>query len=198
MLSLQEVSYKTPPPRCVAVYDKISLEIPYGENTIILGDNGSGKTTLMKMIMGFIAPSAGTVEGGCDKVVGVFENYDDQLFFSTVFEEFSSMEYSQKDYSAVLAALDLKGIVERSTFELSYSQKARLIVALAYLSGREFMLIDSPPQDKMINSLLSDIVMKKSRTIVLMLPRDTQELPSGKWQRYMISGRKLVKTDDDQ
>ena len=42
--------------------DGISFEIARGEVLGFLGPNGSGKFTTMKMITGFLAPSAGTVE----------------------------------------------------------------------------------------------------------------------------------------
>ncbi|MDD9982099.1 MAG: ATP-binding cassette domain-containing protein, partial [Gammaproteobacteria bacterium] len=42
--------------------DGISLAVDRGEVLGILGPNGSGKSTTMKMITGFLAPSAGRVE----------------------------------------------------------------------------------------------------------------------------------------
>ena len=42
--------------------DGISLAVERGEVLGILGPNGSGKSTTMKMITGFLAPSAGRVE----------------------------------------------------------------------------------------------------------------------------------------
>lgn len=42
--------------------DGISLTVDRGEVLGILGPNGSGKSTTMKMITGFLAPSAGRVE----------------------------------------------------------------------------------------------------------------------------------------
>ena len=42
--------------------DGISLTVDRGEVLGILGPNGSGKSTTMKMVTGFLAPSAGSVE----------------------------------------------------------------------------------------------------------------------------------------
>lgn len=42
----------------------ISLTVPSGTTTAVLGDSGSGKTTLLRAIAGFIRPSHGDIEVG--------------------------------------------------------------------------------------------------------------------------------------
>ena len=42
----------------VAVQD-ISFSIPQGQVVAFLGPNGAGKTTMMRMLTGYLAPSAG-------------------------------------------------------------------------------------------------------------------------------------------
>lgn len=44
------------------VFSEISLELPRGEVTAILGANGSGKTTLLGCLAGLLAPRRGVVE----------------------------------------------------------------------------------------------------------------------------------------
>jgi ABC-2 type transport system ATP-binding protein len=46
----------------VAVVDQLDLEVPTGSVFGFLGPNGSGKTTTIRMLLGLIAPSAGSVE----------------------------------------------------------------------------------------------------------------------------------------
>ena len=41
--------------------DKVSFEISRGEIVGFLGHNGAGKTTVMKMLTGFLEPTAGTI-----------------------------------------------------------------------------------------------------------------------------------------
>ncbi len=45
----------------VAILDDISLKIPSGTITAVMGASGSGKTTLLKMIAGLIPPDRGSV-----------------------------------------------------------------------------------------------------------------------------------------
>src|SRR3990172_5365037 len=76
-----------------------NLEIRTGEFAGILGSNGSGKTTLLKVMDGLLKNAEGRILlDGADikklspreiyqKVGLVFQNPDDQLFATTVFED---------------------------------------------------------------------------------------------------------------
>ncbi|AIE81309.1 ABC transporter, ATP-binding protein [Bacillus cereus] len=44
------------------ILDNIDLSIPEGEALAIVGGNGTGKSTLLKIIAGFISPTAGTLQ----------------------------------------------------------------------------------------------------------------------------------------
>ena len=49
--------------------EEFSLNVSHGEVFCLLGPNGSGKTTFLRMLTGFLLPSAGTLRvAGCDVV----------------------------------------------------------------------------------------------------------------------------------
>lgn len=194
MLGLEKVSYSTPPPRIVNIFEDVAIKITQNENTMIFGDNGSGKTTLVKLLMKFIPPCSGIVEGGPRQAICVFENFDDQLFFSTVFEELASTgNIEEKEYEQTISLLGVREILKKSTLQLSYTQKARLVFALAYLSNREFLILDCLPRDERIDKMISEIVRKKKRTMLVLLPeKDSREI-EGRWDRYLIKDKKLIK-----
>jgi len=58
MLSIRDLSVSL---ASVQVLRGVSLEVPTGSMTGLIGRNGAGKTTLMKTVMGLLKPSGGTV-----------------------------------------------------------------------------------------------------------------------------------------
>ena len=51
----------------VPVVDDVSLTIEHGRLVCLLGPSGCGKTTTLRLIAGFVEPSAGEVRVGCGR-----------------------------------------------------------------------------------------------------------------------------------
>jgi ATP-binding cassette subfamily B protein len=62
--NLKNVSFQYEGPHSPKVLDNISLTIPEGKITAIVGSSGSGKTTLMKLLLSFYEPSSGVITIG--------------------------------------------------------------------------------------------------------------------------------------
>ena len=43
------------------VLDGVTLEVPQGQNTVIIGSSGAGKSVTLKCIVGLLEPDAGRV-----------------------------------------------------------------------------------------------------------------------------------------
>lgn len=63
-LEFSSVTFQYEGPHSPKVLDNISLKVPHGKVTAIVGASGSGKTTMMKMMLGFYPPIEGTVTLG--------------------------------------------------------------------------------------------------------------------------------------
>jgi iron complex transport system ATP-binding protein len=60
VVSVSGLSFSYDGPGKAVVHD-LSLEIPAGTVTAILGPNGSGKTTLLRLLLGVLRPATGTI-----------------------------------------------------------------------------------------------------------------------------------------
>ncbi|MEV7565581.1 ABC transporter ATP-binding protein [Streptomyces tanashiensis] len=139
----------------------VDLEIADGEFFSMLGPSGSGKTTVLRMIAGFEAPSAGTVElAGRDvtrlapferDVHTVFQDY--ALFPHMTVEQ--NVAYGLKVRGvaraerlvrarAALAQVGLDGLGRRRPAELSGGQRQRVALARALVGRPRVLLLDEP------------------------------------------------------
>ena len=70
-IRLQNVSFRYGGPDAPLVLQDVSLTIPAGKVTAIVGLSGSGKTTLLKLLLKFYAPSAGAIRVGDTPLAGI-------------------------------------------------------------------------------------------------------------------------------
>ena len=137
----------------------ITLDIPKGGRTVLLGENGCGKTTLMRLIARLYKPTGGAITQYIDekfkqkpkgskawykKVGVVYQNPDYQLFMPTVRQEISFGAKSE-EYAAEIAELfGIKHLWERHPQSLSEGQKRRVSIAAVAACEPEVLLLDEP------------------------------------------------------
>jgi gliding motility-associated transport system ATP-binding protein len=139
--------------------DDVSFSIEPGEVVGLLGHNGAGKTTIMKMLTGFLEPSAGQVlvDG-----VDVFANPDRVQAHmgylpenSPVYPELTVMDYlayaaelrglnPQACVPEAVAATQLEDKALQPIATLSRGFKQRVGVAQAILHKPRFLILDEP------------------------------------------------------
>ncbi len=145
----------------VAVHDT-SFSIPQGQVVAFLGPNGAGKTTMMRMLTGFLAPSAGRAAiSGFDvrkqrieaaKRLGYLpENgplYPDMTplellgFFGEAREIAPRALKDRIEAVTQLCALEL--VLEKPIGKLSRGYKQRVGLAQALLHDPEVLIMDEP------------------------------------------------------
>ncbi len=63
-IEIQNLEFRYEGPDSEAVLNDISIHIPAGKQTAIVGTSGSGKTTLVKLLLGFYPPNKGEIRLG--------------------------------------------------------------------------------------------------------------------------------------
>jgi len=215
-ISVQLERYQYPD-GTVALSD-ISLTVPKGEFTGLLGANGSGKTTLLKVMDGLIKGYRGEVLLDGENVqrlhprdiyrkVGlVFQNPDDQLFAATVFEDTAfgprNMGCSEQEVRArvetALESVDMAESAGKGIHNLSYGQKKRVCIAGLLAMGHEILLLDEPTAglDPMgeyrMMELLTRLNGEKGVTIVLAT-HSVDLVPTFLNRLYILSRGKVVR-----
>jgi len=141
--------------------DDVSVEIPTGSLTALLGPSGGGKSTLLRVIAGLETPDAGSVEiAGQDSTrlppqkrnVGfVFQHYA-AFKHLTVFRNVAfGLEIRKRPKDEVKAKVEellrlvhLEQFAHRLPSQLSGGQRQRMALARALAVEPEVMLLDEP------------------------------------------------------
>ena len=143
--------------------EDVSFTVPKGCSGCIVGPNGGGKSTLLKLLLGLLVPTSGSVRIfgksplEARSKIGYMPQYHklDAAFPVSVFEValMGRMRrnfwgrYSNADKVAALEALDEMGIAdlrERSFSALSGGQRQRVLIARALAGDPELLLLDEP------------------------------------------------------
>jgi iron(III) transport system ATP-binding protein len=145
--------------------DGVSLEIQDGQLVCLLGPSGCGKTTALRLVAGFIEPSAGEVVLG-DRVVSspgrtvppeqrnvsmVFQTHAlwphmtvaENIAYGLLVRKVDRATIARK-VSAILATTRLAPFAERYPTELSGGQQQRVSLARALVVEPDTLLLDEP------------------------------------------------------
>jgi sulfate/thiosulfate transport system ATP-binding protein len=141
--------------------DDVSLTVPDGSLTALLGPSGSGKSTLLRIIAGLEEPDAGTVlisgENATSKppqkrgVGFVFQHYA-AFKHMTVFENIAfglkirrwQKPKTRQRVHELIDLVHLNGLGDRYPSQLSGGQRQRMALARALAVEPEVLLLDEP------------------------------------------------------
>lgn len=192
----------------------ISLTIYQGETVALIGPNGAGKSTLLLHLNGILHSNGAVKVFGRpvndknlrwvrSKVGLIFQDPDDQLFSSTVFNDVAfgpiNMGYSETDVQQCVAkALDwvgMTGYEQRSPHHLSVGEKKRIAIATVLSMSPEILVIDEPTSNLDPGSKWSLISLLKRLPGTKIVASHDLELVQALCPRAIILDRGLVIAD---
>jgi ABC-2 type transport system ATP-binding protein len=127
-----------------------SLALYPGEVAGLVGENGAGKSTLMKILVGALAPDAGSVTragrlGYCPQEPVVYERLTCDEHFELFGHAYAMAPDEQRRSARQLyAALGFERYAATRAGQLSGGTLAKLNLALALLPDPEVLLLDEP------------------------------------------------------
>ena len=162
------------------------LRVLRGDRVAFVGPNGVGKTTLLKMLIGELAPDAGTVTLGTNLDVAVFDQTRSALDLNaTLWDNLTNDPLMQVSGSSDQVMVrgqprHVVGYLKDFLFDerqmrakvssLSGGEKARLLLAKLMAKPSNLMIMDEPTNDLDVETLdlLQDILGDYDGTVLLV------------------------------
>lgn len=162
-VTLNDLAFRYAPDAPDVVQD-ITLDLPAGAVTAILGPNGSGKTTLLHLILGLLTPQHGRIwlngashsRRRASHILGLVPQEEPPAFNLNVLETvlLGRAPYlnllqrpSERDYATAFSALETVGITalwDRPVPALSGGERQLVILARALTQEPDILLLDEP------------------------------------------------------
>ncbi len=166
----------------------LSLDVPDGMNTVIIGGSGSGKSVMLKLIVGLLEPDAGQIEvDGLsvpdldrDELAELRSHIGYVFQFAALFDSMTVAENIRLglvkrglDEAAVrarteeaLATVELTGQADRYPAELSGGMRKRVGIARAVALKPSYILYDEPTTGlDPVTSAVIDRLMQRTRDL---------------------------------
>ena len=176
--------------RTQSVLQAITLTIHQGETVCIIGESGCGKTVLLKLIIGLLHPTEGTVRfdgqdvthlGGKDliklrlrfgflfQMAALFDSLTvyDNVAFGLREHHLCSEEKIRTIVSDRLQEVGLSaGLERKKPAELSGGQRKRVGLARALALNPEVMLYDEPTTglDPIMSDVINELILQTQQT----------------------------------
>ncbi|HOU32005.1 MAG TPA: metal ABC transporter ATP-binding protein [Synergistaceae bacterium] len=170
------------------VLSEVSFSVPSGEFLVLLGPNGGGKSTLLRLILGLLTPSRGTLSvlgmppaQAVSRLGYVPQDVGRHGDFPVTVRDVVLMgrrgirpEAASQDASRVEMALeqvDLWAARDLRMGDLSHGQRQRTLIARALCSEPAMLLLDEPTAsvDAAIQERLYKLLKKINDTMTIVM-----------------------------
>jgi branched-chain amino acid transport system ATP-binding protein len=174
------------------ILEGVSLEVPEGSITVLLGRNGAGKTTTLKTILGLTPPSTGRIFFDGEQIQGWRTHLiasrgigyvpENRAIFNdlTVEENLKIAERQKGDLERRAEFIfdlfpDLRRLIKLPGGHLSGGQQQMLSIARALVPENKLLLIDEPSEGLapvIIEQMIEAVRQLSAHTTVLLVEQN--------------------------
>lgn len=155
------------------ILQNVSLTLGPGQRLCLMGPSGRGKTTLLRIAMGLLTPTSGTVENTFRRCAAVFQE-PRLLPWCTALENVNLVlgdtPATKAQARQSLEALGLGDALDKYPRELSGGMQQRLSLARALAFGGDLLILDEPfkAMDEVLRAQVMAQVAQTSAAILLV------------------------------
>lgn len=202
--------------RDLCAVDQVSFDIPTGEILGLLGPNGAGKTSILRMLTGYLKPTAGdihikdyTVDKNpleIKKLMGYLPEsaplYRDMITFDYLqfIADIRGMAPERKGnrIRELSSLCGLDEVMHKTIGELSKGYKQRVGLAHAMMDDPEILVLDEPTSGLDPNQIIEirDIIRRIGREKTVILSTHILNEAEATCDRIMIIHRGKIVADD--
>ena len=186
------------------IFENLNFDIYEGDFVGIIGANGAGKSTLIKLILGQLRPTNGSVRiygedpqlAKCLSSVGYvpqvgrargmdFPARVSEIVMMNMYQEIGLFRFVKKHHKeAVRRALEMVGMEDfenRRFSDLSGGQQQRVVIAKAIVNKPKILIMDEPTTgtDKKSEIVLYDLLkmlQEKENLTIVMISHDIEKI----------------------
>ena len=197
-IDMESINFKYDPHALKTIIDNVSLTIPKGKVTAIVGASGSGKTTLIKLMLGYYPVLGGQITIGGTDVNALNKKWwrrqcgvvmQDGVIFSETIARNIAVDDKEIDKQRLQTAAEIACIhnyvmglplkyntkIGRDGVGLSQGQKQRILIARAVYKNPDYIFLDEATNsldannERMIVEHLDEFY--KGKTVVIVAHR---------------------------
>src|SRR5699024_8909555 len=155
VLKLKDLAF-TYPNSNHPLFQNVNLNINRGERIALIGPNGVGKTTLLKIVLGNLSSTNGTIQKGTNVQIGYYDQEQANLnstksVLNEIWDDYPMID--EKDIRTVLGNFLFSGDdVLKTVDSLSVGEKARLALVKLKMQNANLLILDEPTNHLDIDS----------------------------------------------
>lgn len=155
-----------------SLYHNLSFVINDKERFLIVGENGVGKSTLLKLIIGSLKPTDGTIWYGNKTDIAYYAQELELLDLNkTILQNVDTKDYSERELRTILGSFLFYGDdVFKKVSVISPGEKARVALCKILLQKANLLILDEPTNhlDPETQEIIGDNFKNYEGTIIVV------------------------------